>query len=91
MLNRIVLFSDSILYVERKGGPTVELGNRLGDWVDEIDKDYGEAAEISEYVSTGAKSYAFNIEKPDGTVLFHISMGYCKRNHLKAQCETNHS
>jgi hypothetical protein len=34
---------------------------------DEIAKDYGAGALMTEYVSVGAKSYAYTVKKSDGT------------------------
>ena len=45
----------------------VELGDYLGWMTDEL-KDYGEKARILEFVSTGAKSYSYVIDKGDGTL-----------------------
>ena len=56
--------------MQRKDGPEVPVGCFLGDWVDEIEKDYGKDAKIIEYVSTGAKSYSYKVCKPDGKGLF---------------------
>ena len=65
--------------MEREEGPKIALGCFLGNWTDEIEKDYGEGAEIIEFVSTGAKSYGFSVRKSNGEVLFYISIGYSKR------------
>ena len=65
-------FSDSIFFVQKEGEERVELGDFLGDWTDEIEKDYGEGAKITEFVSTGAKSYAYTVTLPNGEVLYYI-------------------
>jgi hypothetical protein len=47
---------------------TVPLGNFLGDMTDEISKEYGVGSQLTEFVSTGAKSYAYSVQKPNGDV-----------------------
>ena len=61
--------TDSIIFVTRPGDEyEVPLGCFLGDMTDEVSKDYGGGARITEYVSTGPKSYAYKVQKADGGV-----------------------
>lgn len=46
--------TDSIIYVKRPGAPEIPLGDRLGEFTDELDGD-----EISEFVTAGCKQYAY--------------------------------
>ena len=46
--------TDSVWYVERPDGVTIETGDSLGDLTDELDGDY-----ITEWCGTGPKSYAY--------------------------------
>ena len=67
MYNRFV--SDSIIYRTSPGDVyEVPIGPFLGDMTDEVEKDYGVGARITEYVSTGPKSYAYSVEKSDGEI-----------------------
>ena len=50
---------------------TIPLGEYLGDMTDEL-TEYGENACLTSYVSTGAKSYGFCIQKEDGSLVYSI-------------------
>ena len=59
--------TDSIVYVTHADDVyEVPIGNFLGDMTNEL-ADYGEGAGISEYISTGPKSYAYAVKKSDGS------------------------
>ena len=46
--------------------PHPPLGSFLGDLTDEITKDYGDGAEITEFVCTAPKSYAMKVRLANG-------------------------
>jgi hypothetical protein len=46
--------TDSIVYMSKQGLPDIEIGDKLGEWTDELGGDY-----IREFVATGPKSYAY--------------------------------
>ena len=46
--------TDSIVYVSKPGLPDIPIGDKLGEWTDELGGDY-----IQEFVATGPKSYAY--------------------------------
>ena len=46
--------TDSVWYVDKPGGVTIETGDSLGDLTDELDGDY-----ITDWCGTGPKSYAY--------------------------------
>jgi hypothetical protein len=55
--------TDSVIYVSRannEGGPEIELGDKLGEWTDELGD--GEDS-IVEFVAAGPKSYAYRTQK----------------------------
>ena len=59
---------DSIIYLTREGDVyEIPLGCFLGDMTDEIAKDYGPGAILTEVVSTGSKSYGYRGVNEDGT------------------------
>ena len=58
--------------MKKEGGYEIPTGSFLGDWTDEILKDHGVGATISEYVATAPKSYAYKVQKPDGTESTHV-------------------
>lgn len=60
LLQDMVLYfdTDSIIYIERKGGPVVETGDLLGEMTDELKGGY-----IQTFVSGGAKNYAYKVKK----------------------------
>lgn len=67
---RVLYFdTDSILYIDdvTKNWYNPHLGNFLGEMTDEIAKDYGDGAYISEFASGGPKNYAYKVLKQDGT------------------------
>ena len=56
LLNQQVLYmdTDSIIYKWREGRPSIQIGDYLGQWKDELNGDI-----ITEFVSAGAKNYAY--------------------------------
>ena len=56
LLNQQVLYmdTDSIIYKWREGQPSIQIGDYLGQWKDELEGDV-----ITEFVSGGAKNYAY--------------------------------
>ena len=56
LLNQQVLYmdTDSIIYKWREGQPSIQIGDYLGQWKDELNGDV-----ITEFVSGGAKNYAY--------------------------------
>lgn len=56
LLNKQVLYydTDSIIYKWRQGQPSIPIGDYLGEWKDELEGDI-----ITEFVSGGAKNYAY--------------------------------
>lgn len=46
--------TDSIVYISKPGEPDIPIGDKLGEWTDELGGDY-----IQEFVATGPKSYAY--------------------------------
>ena len=56
LLNKQVLYydTDSIIYKWRQGQPNIPIGDYLGEWKDELEGDI-----ITEFVSGGAKNYAY--------------------------------
>lgn len=56
LLNQQVLYmdTDSIIYKWREGQPSIQIGDYLGQWKDELNGDI-----ITEFVSAGAKNYAY--------------------------------
>ena len=59
----------------------MKLADYLGDMTDELIKDYGVNAKIIEFVSTGAKSYSYKIEKEDGTFHYIVKVKGFSLNH----------
>ena len=53
---------------------------------DEVTKNYGEKARIVEFVSTGAKAYAYKVDMGDGTFQYD-----CKVKGFKLDYETGES
>jgi hypothetical protein len=69
---RILYFdTDSIIFTEKSGEQSPELGDYLGDLTDEL-CEYGAGSFISEFVSGGPKNYAFCVTTP-GSPLTHYS------------------
>ena len=67
--------TDSLIYVSRPGTYDPPLGNFLGDMTDELEKPYGAASYITEFVSGGPKNYAYKVRSArTGTV----AVGECK-------------
>jgi len=56
--------TDSIVYVDMNDGVSIQEGTQLGEWEDECKP--GE--EITHFVSLAPKTYAYRVEKPDGTM-----------------------
>ena len=56
LLNQQVLYmdTDSIIYKWRQGKQSIPIGDYLGQWKDELEKDI-----ITEFVSGGSKNYAY--------------------------------
>ena len=56
LLQKQVLYfdTDSIVYKWREGQPSIQIGDYLGQWKDELEGDV-----ITEFVSGGAKNYAY--------------------------------
>ena len=61
-------FSDSVVYIWRLGEYEIPTGCFLGDWTDEITKDYGPGALMIDFVSTGSKSYSYQVKKANGEI-----------------------
>ena len=60
-------FSDSLLYVTRPSDSyDVQTGSYLGDLTDEVEKDYGKDARITEVICAASKSYGYQVETADG-------------------------
>ena len=60
LLNQQVLYmdTDSINYKWREGQPNIQIGDYLGQWKDELNGDI-----ITEFVSAGAKNYAYRTRR----------------------------
>ena len=60
LLNQQVLYmdTDSIIYKWREGQPSIQIGDYLGQWKDELNGDI-----ITEFVSAGAKNYAYRTRR----------------------------
>lgn len=56
LLNQQVLYmdTDSIIYKWREGQPSIQIGDYLGQWKDELEGDI-----ITEFVAGGSKNYAY--------------------------------
>lgn len=56
LLNKQILYydTDSVIYKWREGQPSIAISDMLGEWKDELDGDV-----ITEFVSGGAKNYAY--------------------------------
>jgi hypothetical protein len=61
-------FSDSLFYTWKPGEYEIPTGPFLGQWADEILKDYGAEAKLIKFVSTGPKSYAYRVQKANGEI-----------------------
>lgn len=65
--------TDSIIYIERPGQSyTPLIGNFIGDLTDEV-SDYGPNSYITSFVSTGAKTYSFQVYNPDNGEISEIA------------------
>ena len=52
--------TDSVIYTQKPGEPTIETGEFLGDMADELSK-FGQGSFIEEFVSGGPKNYGFKV------------------------------
>lgn len=57
----VVVFSDSICYLSKPGWEDLPLGPHLGDLTDQLEDDYGPQSFCTEFVSAGAKNYAYKV------------------------------
>lgn len=53
--------TDSICFLSRPGWPDPVVGSYLGDLTDQLSDDYGPGSFITEFVSGGAKNYAYKV------------------------------
>ena len=60
-----MIFSDSIIFVQRPDCYVPEIGSFLGEMTDEIVEEYGIGSKMTEFYSTGPKTYAFKVETPN--------------------------
>ena len=58
--------TDSIIFVHKPNKYCPQIGNFLGMMTDEVKEEYGMSARMTEFYSTGPKSYAYKIETPNG-------------------------
>jgi len=58
--------TDSVLYLDKKNKPLLRFSCYLGELTNEI-AEYGEGAQIVEYISSGPKDYFLRIKLPDGS------------------------
>ena len=58
--------TDSIVYVEKPKCYKPNIGPFLGLLSDEIEGEYGIGAKITEFYTTGPKSYTYRVKLPDG-------------------------
>ena len=65
---RAVLYfdTDSIVFVHSPGYYAPTVGNFLGEMTDEIIEEYGVGSHISEFYTTGPKTYAYKVSTPSG-------------------------
>lgn len=69
--------TDSIIYLSKDGEPDIPIGDKLGEWTDELAGDY-----IDEFVATGPKSYAYTTRSGKVAVKckgFKLSKANCER------------
>ena len=60
--------TDSIVYVERTNSYRPDIGPFLGQSSDEIVGEYGLGATITEFYTTGPKSYCYRVRRADGSL-----------------------
>ena len=58
--------TDSIVFAQKPETDCPKIGNSLGMMTDEVKEEYGMSAKMTEFHSTGPKSYAYKIETPNG-------------------------
>ncbi len=58
--------TDSMIWVQKPGYPTLETGEMVGEFKDEIADEYGAGSEIKKFFTSGPKSYGYEIELPNG-------------------------
>ena len=59
--------TDSIIYVEKSNSYRPDIGPFLGQLSDEIVGEYGLGATITEFYTTGPKSYCYRVKRADGS------------------------
>ncbi len=59
--------TDSVIYIEKQGLPTLERGEMVGEFKDEIADEYGPDAKMTKFFSSGPKSYGYSVQLPDGS------------------------
>ena len=59
--------TDSIIYVEKPDSYRPDIGPYLGQLSDEIEGEFGLGATITEFYTTGPKSYCYRVRLPDGS------------------------
>ena len=64
--------TDSVIYYRKLTDPEINCGDYLGEFADEIIKNYGDGAKCRSFVSLGPKNYAYEVEKENGEVVSEI-------------------
>lgn len=60
-LTCLCFVSDSVCFLSVPDQPDPELGQYLGEMTDQLSEDYGENSFCTEFVSAGAKNYAYRV------------------------------
>ncbi len=58
--------TDSVIWVQKQGWGTLEMGEKVGQFKDELSDKYGSGSYISKFFCRGPKSYGYEIVNIDG-------------------------